>query len=98
MNIQFDQLGTKSFFEWIANKFVELALPAIKEGLKNALGNEELLSRREVSEKVFKCDVGTFDKNIRYAKGFPKMMVGSQEKYPRKLVEEWIRENSQLNN
>lgn len=97
MNIQFDQLGTKSFFEWLASKILEITLPSIKKAIENSSGDEEMLTRKEVSERIFKCDVTTFDSNYRYAPGFPKFITnGGGERYPKKLVEKWIHENTQF--
>lgn len=94
MNIEFDKMGTKMFFEWMAAKIIELTMPVIKQYLDQMNSDEELLTRKEVSERIFKCDEKTFDKCYRYADGFPKINQGTQERYPKKLVERWIRENS----
>lgn len=94
MNIQFDQLGTKKFFEWLGSKIVEITLPKIKEILERTNSDEELLTRKEVSEQIFRCDPATFDSLYRYADGFPKIIKGSTERYPKKLVEKWIHENT----
>ena len=68
MNIQFDKIGTKNFFEWLASKILEITLPALKEAIEETLSDEEMLTRKEVSERIFKCDVTTFDSNYRYKK------------------------------
>ncbi|HCT8936989.1 TPA: hypothetical protein OUB37_002634 [Enterococcus faecalis] len=94
MNIQFDSIGTKKFFEWIAAKLLEITLPIVEIKLSEK-NDEELLTRKEVSKRIFRCDVNTFDKNYRYANGFPKFNRGGTELYPKKLVEKWIHENTQ---
>ncbi|HHD7897601.1 TPA: hypothetical protein ACOW36_001732 [Enterococcus faecalis] len=94
MNIQFDSISTKKFFEWIASKFLEITLPIIERKLSENQ-DEELLNRNEVSKRIFKCDVKTFDEHYRYASGFPKIVKEGKEKYPKKLVEKWIHENTQ---
>lgn len=97
MNIQFDNLSTKQFFEWIAKKIVELTLPLIQQSLSSELEGEVLLGRKEVCDQVLKCSVDTADKHFLYKKGFPYVMVGSQRRYPKKAVEKWIRENTKFN-
>lgn len=95
MNIQFDQISTKKFFEWIASKLLEITLPIIERKLSENQ-DEELLNRNEVSRRILKCDVKTFDEYYRYAHGFPKIIKEGKEKYPKKLVEKWIHENTQF--
>lgn len=97
MNIQFDGLSTKQFFEWIAKKFVEIAMPQIKEAVETVYLDDELLSRKEVSERILKCDVNTADKYFLYQKGFPYVEVGSTRRYPKRKVEEWIKNNTKYN-
>ena len=94
MNVQFDSISTKKFFEWIASKFLEITLPIIERKLSENQ-DEELLNRNEVSKRILKCDVKTFDEHYRYASGFPKIVKEGKEKYPKKLVEKWIHENTQ---
>lgn len=97
MNIQFDGLSTKQFFEWIANKFLDLALPIIKKSLESELEGEVLLGRKEICDQVLNCSVDTADKHFLYKEDFPYVMVGSQRRYPKKAVEKWIRDNTKFN-
>lgn len=96
MKIQFDALGTKEFFNWFTSKIVELVLPSLEKSLSSFNSDEELLTRKEVSERIFRCSVDTFDLNFRYAPGFPKIMQGEKERYPKKLVEKWIHQNTKF--
>lgn len=97
MNIQFDGLSTNQFFEWIAKKFLELAMPLIKQSLESELEGEVLLGRKEICDQVLNCSVDTADKHFLYKKGFPYVMVGNQRRYPKKAVEKWIRESTEYN-
>lgn len=97
MNIQFDNLSTNQFFEWIANKIVELVLPLINKAIKTVYSDDELLSKKELCERILKCDTNTADKHILYQKDFPFIEIGSQRKYPKRKVEEWIHKNTKYN-
>lgn len=97
MEIRFDGQSTEEFFQWIAEKVIEISLPVIKDTLKSDIEGEVLLSRNEVCDQVLNCSVDTADKHFLYKKGFPFVMVGSSRKYPKKAVEKWIRENTVYN-
>lgn len=95
MDAQIDKVGSNKFFERLASKLIEIIVPTLKNTLEKINTDEELLTRKEVAERIFKCDVKTFDKFYRYAPGFPKITKEGSEKYPKKLVEKWIHENTQ---
>lgn len=97
MNIQFDKQGTKNFFEWLAEKLMVLMFPKLLELFERKLSDEELLSRKEVSKRILKCDEDTADLYFLNAPGFPYVEVGKRKKYPKKMVEQWIVENSKYN-
>lgn len=97
MEIKFDKQGTNSFFEWLAAKFVEVSLPQIEHIIEATYSDDELLSRKEVSERILKCDVATADKYFLYQSGFPYVEVGNQRRYPKRQVEEWIKQNTKYN-
>lgn len=97
MNIQFDGLSTKQFFEWIAKKFLEIAMPAIKQGVESTYSDDELLTKKELCERILKCDVNTADKHFLYQEGFPYMEIGNTRRYPKRQVEEWIKKNTKFN-
>lgn len=97
MNIQFDNLGTKQFFKWMANKVFELMIPELFNLLSSMVDNEELLSKKELCEHILKCDENTADKYFLNAKGFPYVEMGNRKKYPKKQVELWIAEQTQFN-
>lgn len=97
MNIQFDTLTTTKFFEWIAGRFVEISIPKIQSSIEIAYSNDELLTRKEVCERILNCDENTGDKYFLYKSGFPYVEVGKGRRYPKRQVEEWIRNNTKFN-
>lgn len=97
MNIQFDELGTKEFFIWMANKIFELMTPELIRLIRNNLDNEELLSKKELCKHILKCDENTADKYFLNAKDFPFIEIGNRKKYPKKQVELWISKYTQFN-
>lgn len=97
MEIKFDNQGTNKFFKWLADKFVEISAPQIQASLENSYSDDELLSRKEVSERILKCDVVTADKYFLYQSGFPYVEIGNQRRYPKRQVEEWIKQNTKYN-
>lgn len=96
MNIQFDKLETKQFFDWMANKIFELMLPKLFDLVKTNISNEELLSKKELCKEILKCDENTADRYFLNSKGFPYIEMGSRRKYPRKQVELWISKNTRF--
>lgn len=72
-------------------------LPELLFLIKEEINGEELLTRKEVSEQILKCDVNTADKEFLYKSGFPYLQVGKNRKYPKKQVEKWISENTNYN-
>ncbi len=96
MNIQFDKLSTKQFFNWMANKIFELMIPELLVLVKSNLNDEELLSKKELCKEILKCDENTADKYFLNAKGFPYIEMGNRRKYPKKQVELWISKNTRF--
>ena len=98
MNIQFDSMSTNKFFQWMASKFVEIAMPEIKEAVESTYTDDELLTRKEVCERILKCDANTADKYFLYKEGFPYVDFGEKSRrYPKRQVEKWIAENTKHN-
>lgn len=98
MKIQFDSMSTNEFFKWIAAKFLEVSMPQIKQAVEGAYTDDELLTRKEVSERILKCDANTADKYYLYKEGFPYMDFGERgRRYPKRQVEEWIKNNTKYN-
>lgn len=97
MNIEFDKQGTKKFFDWLADKMMVLMFPKVLELFKVELSDEELLTKKELAERILKCTVDTAEKHYIFKKGFPYIEQGEGRKYPKKLVEKWIAENSKYN-
>lgn len=98
MNIQFGKTETNQFFDWLAEKMMGLMFPRLEELIITKLDNEELLTRKEVCERILKCDVDTGDTYFLYAKGFPYVEFGKKgRRYPKKQVEKWIIENTKYN-
>lgn len=97
MEIKFDSISTNKFFGWMATKFVEIALPEIEKAIETTYSDEELLTRKEVSERILKCDVKSADRHFLYQPGFPYVNIGNQRRYPKRKVEEWIKQNTKYN-
>ena len=70
---------------------------AIKE-LAKTFETDELLSKKELCERVLNMDINTAERHIINRKGFPYVMVGSLKRYPKKAVEVWIQENTEYVN
>lgn len=77
--------------------------PQIKDEIADALKDliktfetDELLSRKELCERVLNMDVNTAERHVINRKGFPYVMVGSLKRYPKKAVEQWIQENTRF--
>lgn len=58
---------------------------------------EELLTKKELCERILKCDEDTADKHFVYQPGFPYIIQGRRRRYPKKKVEEWINNNTHYN-
>lgn len=56
--------------------------------------DEELLTLAELSERVLRCDVKTAEKHIVNRPNFPYIWVGERRRFPKKMVEKWIEENT----
>lgn len=59
--------------------------------------DEELLTKKELCERILKCDVKTAEKHFLFAEGFPYFKQGDSIKYPKRQVEEWIQKNTKYN-
>lgn len=98
MNIEFDSMSTNKFFKWMASKFIEVSMPEIKEAVHSTYSDDELLTRKEVSKRILKCDEKTAAEHFLYQKGFPYVDFGkSSRRYPKRAVEKWIEENTKFN-
>lgn len=56
--------------------------------------DDELLTRKELCERILNCDVDTAEKHYINRNGFPYMYRGQYKVYPKKAVEEWIQKNT----
>lgn len=98
MNIQFDSISTNKFFEWMASKFLEVSMPSIQKSIETKFSDDELLTKKELCERILKCDVKTADDFFIYKKGFPYVDFGkNSRRYPKRQVEEWIRKSTKYN-
>ncbi|KRN62745.1 helix-turn-helix domain-containing protein [Carnobacterium maltaromaticum] len=98
MNIQFDKMGTKQFFEWFATKIMEIMMPKLLGMMKEQLDTDELLTAKEVTDRILKCCDKTAQAHFLNRKGFPYLDFGEKgRRYPKKAVEEWIVKNTKLN-
>lgn len=52
--------------------------------------DEELLSKKELCERILKCDEKSADLYFINEKDFPYLEKGNRKVYPKKLVEQWI--------
>lgn len=59
--------------------------------------DNDLLSRKEVSEQIFHCKPDTADKYYLYQPDFPVFMKGNRRTYPRQEVNQWIHEHTLTN-
>lgn len=66
--------------------------------LLKAADADELLSKKDLCGRVLNMDVNTAERHVINQKGFPYVMVGTLKRYPKKAVEEWIKENTQYTN
>jgi len=88
-----DPESTHSILEKIANKFIDLLMPLIKERLEQ----DELMTREELSKKILRCDPDTADKRYLSKPGFPYMQPSKRKIYSKKAVQKWIAENQIYN-
>lgn len=95
--IKFDGTSTNKFFYWLAAKFVEISLPEIGKAVEASYSDDELLTLKEVSERILKCNVITADKYFLYQPGFPYVEIGNQRRYPKRQVEECIQQHTKYN-
>lgn len=58
---------------------------------------QELLTKKDLCERVLHCDVNTAELHYINKKGFPYLMQGTMKKYPKKQVEEWINKHVRYN-
>lgn len=80
-------------------------IPQLKDELADVLKElarefetDELLSKKDLCERVLNMDINTAEAHIINRKGFPYVMVGTLKRYPKKAVEQWIKENTQYIN
>jgi hypothetical protein len=97
MEIHFDGKSTDEFFQWMAAKIKDVTLPIVKEAVEETFSDDELLNRKEVSERILNCAVETADKYYLYQPGFPYYERGGDRLYPKKAVEKWIQQNTKYN-
>lgn len=98
MEIRFDGKSTEEFFQWMAKRIESLTLPLVEKTVKETFQEDEILTRREVAERILRCSVDTADKYYLYKPGFPYIQRGNERVYPKKAVEKWISENTEYNN
>lgn len=79
--------------EWSTKEVYEELLAMAREDL-----NDELLSKKVLCERILKMNINTAEAHIINRKGFPYVMVGTLKRYPKKAVEQWIKENTQYIN
>lgn len=70
---------------------------ALKE-LAKKFETDELLSKKDLCGRVLNMDINTAEAHIINRRGFPYVMVGTLKRYPKKAVEQWIKENTQYIN
>ncbi|MDN6409280.1 MAG: hypothetical protein L0J76_04110 [Tetragenococcus halophilus] len=56
--------------------------------------DDELLTRKELCERILNCNVETAEKYYLNQDNFPFMYRGNQKIYPKRAVEEWIQNNT----
>lgn len=56
--------------------------------------DDELLTKKELCQRILNCDVDTADKYYINKSNFPYIWRGSQKLFPKKAIEEWIRNNT----
>ena len=56
--------------------------------------DEELLTKKELCERILRCDVDVADKYVLNQPKFPYIWMGKRKRYPKKQVERWIEENT----
>lgn len=66
----------------------------LKDSLIQNFEDEELLTARELCERILKCSKNTADKYYLNNASFPFIRQGNERRYPKKAVEKWIEENS----
>lgn len=80
----------------IEKEFSSEELANVFKELIKTIENDELLSKKDLCERVLNMDVNTAEAHIINQKGFPYVVVGSLKRYPKKAVEEWIKENTKF--
>ncbi|HAC0715711.1 TPA_asm: helix-turn-helix domain-containing protein [Listeria monocytogenes] len=66
----------------------------LKESIIQNFEDEELLTAKELCERILKCSKNTADKYYLNNASFPFIQQGNERRYPKKAVEKWISENS----
>lgn len=66
----------------------------LKESIIQNLEDEELLTAKELCERILKCSKNTADKYYLNNASFPFIQQGNERRYPKKAVEKWISENA----
>lgn len=69
----------------------------IKE-LAKEFETDELLSKKDLCRRVLNMDINTAERHVINREGFPYVLVGTIKRYPKKAVEEWIKENTRYTN
>ena len=67
---------------------------ADKEIVYVRVDDDELLTKRELCERILNCDVDTADKYYINEPKFPYIWRGNQKLFPKKAVEKWIHNNT----
>lgn len=62
--------------------------------MKSSWGHNELLTKKELCERILRCDIKTAEMHIINKPNFPYIWVGDKKRYPKNQVEEWIATNT----
>lgn len=62
--------------------------------IKYVQADDELLTRKELCDRILNCDVKTANRYYLNEPDFPYMYRGNQKVYPKKAVEKWIQNNT----
>lgn len=67
---------------------------ADKEIVYVRVDDDELLTKKELCERILNCNVETADRYYINQPNFPYMWRGNQKLFPKKAVEKWIQNNT----
>ena len=56
--------------------------------------DEELLTKKELCERILRCDEESAELHFLNKPSFPYIWFGNRKRYPKKLVEKWIEDNT----